>query len=79
MMVFNRRSAKTHSGIWRDLAVRKRRTEVDVLLDPVVTDGAQMGISTPITARLIELIHDIENGKRSQGLETLDILNRMVS
>lgn len=79
MVVFNRRSAKTHSGIWRDLAVRKRRTEVDVLLDPVVTDGAQMGISTPITARLIELIHDIEKGKRSQGLEMLDILKRMIS
>ena len=26
---FNSTTAKTHSGIWRDLAVRKRRTEVD--------------------------------------------------
>ena len=26
---FNRHTAKTHSGIWRDLAVRKRKTEVD--------------------------------------------------
>jgi 2-dehydropantoate 2-reductase len=30
MVAFNRPNAKTHSGIWRDLAVRKRRTEVDV-------------------------------------------------
>ena len=28
MAEFNRGSAKTHSGIWRDLAVRKRKTEV---------------------------------------------------
>ncbi|HEY4295607.1 MAG TPA: 2-dehydropantoate 2-reductase N-terminal domain-containing protein, partial [Paraburkholderia sp.] len=28
MVAFNRPNAKTHSGIWRDLAVRKRRTEV---------------------------------------------------
>ena len=29
MAEFNRHTAKTHSGIWRDLAVRKRKTEVD--------------------------------------------------
>ena len=29
MVQFNRGSAKSHSGIWRDLAVRKRKTEVD--------------------------------------------------
>jgi 2-dehydropantoate 2-reductase len=29
MEEFNRHTAKTHSGIWRDLAVRKRKTEVD--------------------------------------------------
>ena len=29
-------SAKTHCGIWRDLAVRKRKTEVEAQLGPVV-------------------------------------------
>ena len=29
---FNRGSAKTHSGIYRDLAVRHRKTEVDAML-----------------------------------------------
>ena len=29
-----RHSAKTRSGIWRDLAVRKRKTEVETLLGP---------------------------------------------
>ena len=50
MVAHNRRSAKTHSGIWRDLAIRKRKTEVDAQLGPVVEIGARHGIATPITA-----------------------------
>ena len=74
LVAFNRRSAKTHSGIWRDLAVRKRRTEVDAQLGIVVTLGQQAGVATPLTARLVQLIHDIENGVRTQSLDTLDAL-----
>jgi 2-dehydropantoate 2-reductase len=74
VVAFNRRSAKTHSGIWRDLTVRKRRTEVDAQLGPIVTIGTQKGIPTPLTARLIALIHDIENGERRMDLANLDIL-----
>ena len=74
LAAFNRRSAKTHSGIWRDLAVRKRRTEVDAQLGIVVTLGRDAGVATPLTARLVELIHDIENGVRGQSVETLDEL-----
>ena len=35
LAAFNRRSAKTHSGIYRDLAVRKRKTEIDEMLRDV--------------------------------------------
>jgi 2-dehydropantoate 2-reductase len=64
MVTFNRRSAKSHSGIWRDLAVRKRRTEVDAQLGPVVQEGAALGVPTPCNARLIAMIHQIEDGTR---------------
>jgi 2-dehydropantoate 2-reductase len=74
LVAHNRKSAKTHSGIWRDLAVRKRRTEVDAQLGIVVTLGAEAGVPTPITARLVELIHDIENGTRKQSSQVLDEL-----
>jgi 2-dehydropantoate 2-reductase len=77
LVAFNRRSAKTHSGIWRDLAVRKRRTEVDAQLGIVVALARKAGIATPLTARLIELIHDIENGTRPQSLDTVDLLAAM--
>jgi 2-dehydropantoate 2-reductase len=79
LVAHNRRSAKTHSGIWRDLAVRKRRTEVDAQLGIVVTLGREAGLPAPLTARLVELIHDVEIGSRPQSLETLDALAATLS
>jgi 2-dehydropantoate 2-reductase len=64
MVAFNRRSAKSHSGIWRDLAVRRRKTEVDAQLGPIVAEGAAVGVPTPVIRRLIAMIHEIENGTR---------------
>jgi 2-dehydropantoate 2-reductase len=74
IVAHNRRSAKTHSGIWRDLAVRKRPTEVDALLSVVVVLGSEAGVPMPLTAKLVELIHDVESGARTQSLATLDAL-----
>jgi len=74
MVAHNRKSAKTHSGIWRDLAIRKRKTEVDAQLGPIVEIGRQHGIPTPLTAKLIELIHQTEDGKRGLELAGLDEL-----
>ena len=74
MVNFNRRSAKTHSGIWRDLAVRKRPTEADAQLGPIVRYGEALGVPTPLTRKTIELIHEIEAGERELRLENLELL-----
>jgi 2-dehydropantoate 2-reductase len=74
LVAHNRRSAKSHSGIWRDLAVRKRATEVDPQLGIVVTLGAEAGVLTPLTARLVAMIHEIERGARPLSLASLDEL-----
>jgi 2-dehydropantoate 2-reductase len=74
LVAHNRRSAKSHSGIWRDLAVRRRPTEVDAQLGIVVSLGDEAGVPTPLTARLVTLIHEIERGARPQSLDTLDAL-----
>jgi 2-dehydropantoate 2-reductase len=74
LVAHNRRSAKSHSGIWRDLAVRKRATEVDAQLGIVVTLGAEAGVPTPLTARLVAMIHEIERGERRLALDSLDTL-----
>lgn len=76
MVAFNCKSAKTHSGIWRDLAVRKRRTEVDPQLGAIVAAGRQVGVETPVTERLIELIHELEDGQRKQSWEALEALRQ---
>jgi len=79
LVEFNRHSAKSHSGIWRDLAVRKRRTEVDAQIGIIVTLGQQAGVPTPLMARLVALIHEIENGTRPLALANLDILMETLS
>ena len=78
LVAHNRKSVETHSGIWRDLAVRHRRTEVDAQLGIIVALGDEAGVSAPLTAKLVELIHDIENGARAQSPETLDALTAVI-
>ncbi len=74
LVAHNRKSAKTHTGIWRDLAVRHRKTEVDAQLGPVVTRGRELGVPTPLNARLITMIHEIEAGVRERARENLEEL-----
>jgi 2-dehydropantoate 2-reductase len=62
---------KTKSGIWRDLAVRKRRTEIDAQLVPIVEIGKQYGVNMPLTSRLIEQIKELEEGTRQMSWENL--------
>ncbi len=76
MVAFNRPNAKTHSGIWRDLAVRKRRTEVDMQLVPIVEAGRKHGIACLKLSGLIQMIHEVEDGKRPLSDANLDELNR---
>jgi 2-dehydropantoate 2-reductase len=71
LVTFNRASAKSHSGVWRDLAVRKRKTEVDAQIAPIAAVGAEVGVDAPLVRRLVELIHDVEEGRRPQSRETL--------
>jgi 2-dehydropantoate 2-reductase len=74
MVAFNRPNAKTHSGVWRDLAVRKRRTEVDVQIASVVQAGRRHGLACPKLAALVRMIHEIEDGTRPQSDDNLDEL-----
>lgn len=72
LVAHNRRSAKSHSGIWRDLAVRKRKTEVTAQLEPIVAAARKCGLTAPLTARTITLITEIEDGRRPLAWENLD-------
>ncbi|MFK7828486.1 MAG: ketopantoate reductase family protein [Congregibacter sp.] len=74
MIAHNRNTAKTHSGIYRDLAVRKRKTEVDAQMGILVEIGRNHGIATPALDKLCALVHDIEAGKRQQSMQLLDLM-----
>lgn len=63
---FYRGGAKPHSGVWRDLAVHRRKTEVDAQLGMVADIALARGIATPALLGLIALIHRIENGAAAQ-------------
>jgi Asp-tRNA(Asn)/Glu-tRNA(Gln) amidotransferase A subunit family amidase len=64
-VTFNRGSAKSHSGIYRDLMVRKRKTEVDDLL---------RDLRGPLTTYAGELIRAIERGERTCEVANLELL-----
>ena len=65
LVAFNRGSAKSHSGIYRDLMVRKRKTEVDDLL---------RDLNGPLTTYAGELIRAIERGERTCEVANLELL-----
>src|SRR5438270_6151437 len=74
-----RQDEKTHSGVWRDMAVRKRRTEVDAHFAPIVDDARRYGLEVPLLEGMIAMIHEIEDGRRpfsGANLEQLAKLNR---
>lgn len=62
------------TGMWRDLAIHRRNTEVDRLIGPVIEMGRKRDISTPGLARLVAIIKDIENGRAPLGRQNLDAI-----
>ncbi len=73
---FNRHTAKTHSGVWRDLAIRKRRTEVDAQIGIIAELAAEAGVATPLLSRIVALIHEVEDGHRPQSADTFRALTQ---
>ncbi len=70
---------KTRSGYWRDLAVRKRRTEVDHQVGVVVRRGDETGVPVPINRGILDLVHEIEAGRRPQAWANLDRLAELAA
>src|SRR5262245_10836108 len=69
-----RQHTKTKTGIWRDLVVRRRKTEVGALLGATVARARTLGIGMPLTERLIATIEDLELGRRVMSWANLDEL-----
>lgn len=55
-----RHSPKTHSGMWRDIAVHQRPTEADYQLAPAIAAAAAGGFEVPVLRLTAELIGRLE-------------------
>lgn len=62
---------KTRTGIWRDLAIRKRKTEVPQQLGPVLQLGKKHKIQMPLITKIVHMIEEIEIGKRKLSMDNI--------
>jgi 2-dehydropantoate 2-reductase len=62
LVAWLRTQAKDRSGIWRDIAVRRRPTEVPTHYRPVLAAAARHGIPVPGLERLVAQIGELEAG-----------------
>jgi 2-dehydropantoate 2-reductase len=67
---------KTRSGIWRDIAVRKRPTEVPTQYEPVIGIAAKHGLKLPLVEELVSVIRQLETGSIAMDEEHLFALDR---
>ncbi len=72
-----RRDQKQRSGIWRDIMVRRRRSEIDNQLVPIVHHGATLNLAMPLTHQVIERIHALEEGSAAPSWNHLEDLERL--
>ena len=70
-------SEKRRTGVWRDLAVRRRPTEVDVQIGLCPAIGERHNLPLPLTRRLVEIVHGIERGEREMGWHNVEELDRI--
>ncbi|MBY8908253.1 2-dehydropantoate 2-reductase [Salinicoccus roseus] len=68
---------KVKSGVWRDLAIKKKKTEMHSQLTPVFERAEKHSLNLPITRKMLELISEIEDGIREMSYNNLDILKRL--
>lgn len=47
------------------------KTEIDILNGYFVKNGLKLGVPTPVNTKLVQMIHEIEDGKRQMTLDNL--------
>lgn len=72
-----KRDQKQRSGIWRDIMVRRRRSEIDDQLVPVVRHGEALGLPMPLTRLVVAQIHVLEQGLAAPAWSHLDALEQL--
>ena len=68
---FWRTLAVRRTGIWRDLAIRKRKTEAEGQLGVLIKEAEAVGVPVSRNRAVFRLIREIERGERAFGWENL--------
>lgn len=77
MAVFMSQKQKVRSGVWRDMAVRHRPTEVHAQYDAVLKRGASVGQPMPLLRGLLSTLDALEAGTEKRGWHNLDRLSAL--
>jgi len=73
-----RGAEKQHMGIWRDLKIKRRQTEVDMQTAVIVATGQAQGLPTPINEAVLDTIRAIEAGTLGMEWSNFDDIARRV-
>lgn len=72
-----RGTLKQHMGIWRDLAIKKRQTEVNTQVGVLCERGEAVGVPTPVNAAVLQIVREIERGERGMDWMNLHDMARL--
>lgn len=72
----NQGSGKPHTGVWRDLAIRRRPTEVSAQAQPILKAAERHNINLSMYRKLVLLIEELEAGNRVLGT---NVANEMLA
>ena len=65
---------KKGSGIWWDIVYRKRPSETRAFAGKLIEFGKQAGADTRLNEKMVNMIYEIEDGKRELGFHNFDEL-----
>lgn len=77
LIAYNSDTAKPYSGVWRDIVVRRRPTDVAAQLRPVQATARRNGVPTPLVDWLIATIAEVDAGRRAIGAELVTELRAL--
>ncbi|WP_433271116.1 ketopantoate reductase family protein [Actinosynnema sp. CS-041913] len=65
---------QTRTGVWRDLAIHHRPTEVDHILGPVLDAADRHDVAVPHVRAVVDAVHRAERDASTMGTAVLDEL-----
>lgn len=70
---------KKGSGMWWDIVYRRRPSETPWITGALVQEAEELGYKMPLNQAMIQMIYEIEEGRRSLGWQNIDELASLAS